>query len=684
MADIPKILGGRYEVGDLIGRGGMAQVHRGYDTRLSRAVAIKILRADLASDPTFLARFRREAQSAAALNHPSIVSVYDTGEEQVTGDGGTISLPYIVMEYVKGRTVSSLLSSGDPLPIDEAIQIVVGVLSALEYSHQEGIIHRDIKPGNIMLTASGKVKVMDFGIARAIADSAATMTATNSVVGTAQYLSPEQARGEVVDTRSDLYSTGCLFYELLTGRPPFVGDSAVAVAYQHVSETPKPPSYYASDIPEALDRVVLKALAKKRDERYQSANQFRADLLNLQRGEAVSAPSVDSWAKAAGAAGAGAGAASAAAAPLPPSVPATTISPNSPFHPTGQFPAFGSGAGTQVMPGAGGTQVMPGAGMGGSGMGNSGMGGGMAGPGMNMAGFPSSQFQAQPKKRNTTWMIVVGLLLLAVAVGAVVWAVVSSGNDPEPKPTVQQVKVPSLTGLDQNAARKALSDAGLKFNLGEPTPSDTIPEGQYVSSEPEVGTSVEAGSTVTVRFSSGAEMVVIPDLSNQTQEAARQALKQLGLIPGQVTTEDAPNKKKDDVIRTEPAATTKVAKGTEVQIVVATGFVNVESLVNTNVDEAKKYLNSLGLNVTLQTFETNGVAPNLVVSQSPDPGRVEIGSSVELTYSIPDMRPTTPPTSEPSAKPTGGTGGGTGGDHGGGTGGGSGGGTGGGHGGHGK
>ncbi|NLW14407.1 MAG: Stk1 family PASTA domain-containing Ser/Thr kinase, partial [Trueperella sp.] len=296
MADIPRILGDRYEVGDLIGRGGMAQVHLGYDTRLSRTVAIKVLRTDHATDPTFIARFRREAQSAAALNHPSIVAVYDTGEESMTTSSGRdMTLPYIVMEFVKGRTVSQLLSNGDALPIDEAVQIVVGVLSALEYSHREGIVHRDIKPGNIMLTPDGKVKVMDFGVARAIADSSATMTQTNSVVGTAQYLSPEQARGEVVDARSDLYSTGCLLFELLTGQPPFRGDSAVAVAYQHVSQTPPKPTSIAPDVPDQLDRVVMKSLAKRREERYQSAADMRADLLAASRGEGVSAPSVGTW-----------------------------------------------------------------------------------------------------------------------------------------------------------------------------------------------------------------------------------------------------------------------------------------------------------------------------------------------------------------------------------------------------
>ncbi|MDX5318888.1 MAG: protein kinase, partial [Actinomycetes bacterium] len=204
--NIPRVLAGRYEVGELIGRGGMAEVHIGYDSRLSRTVAIKLLRSDLAEDPTFHARFRREAQSAAALNHPAIVAVYDTGEETTTDAvGKRTTIPFIVMEYVEGHTVRELLKDGAAVPIDEALEIIVGVLGALEYSHNEGIVHRDIKPGNVMLTPTGQVKVMDFGIARAMSDQQATMTATNSVVGTAQYLSPEQARGEVVDHRSDLY-----------------------------------------------------------------------------------------------------------------------------------------------------------------------------------------------------------------------------------------------------------------------------------------------------------------------------------------------------------------------------------------------------------------------------------------------------------------------------------------------
>ena len=294
---IPHLLGGRYEVRSLIGRGGMAEVHLGFDTRLSRIVAIKTLRIDLARDSVFQARFRREAQSAASLNHPNIVAVYDTGEEpQMMPDGQSVSVPYIVMEYVEGRPVKDLLSDGaGAFPIHEAGNIVAGVLSALEYSHAAGLIHRDIKPGNVMLTTKGEVKVMDFGIARAVTDSQATMTQTNAVVGTAQYLSPEQARGEQVDARSDLYSAGVLLFELLTGQPPFTGDSAVAVAYQHVQQLPPVPSSIASDIPEAMDRVVLKALAKNRDDRYSSAAAMKADLLRAMHGAEVNAPATAVW-----------------------------------------------------------------------------------------------------------------------------------------------------------------------------------------------------------------------------------------------------------------------------------------------------------------------------------------------------------------------------------------------------
>ena len=284
-----RLLGGRYQVGELLGYGGMAEVHQGRDSRLGRDVAIKLLRADLARDATFQMRFSREAQNAAALNHPAIVAVYDTGEEK--GSLGE-SLPYIVMEYVNGRTLKEVLTAEGPLQPRRALEISADVCAALEFSHRHGIIHRDVKPGNVMMTQTGQVKVMDFGIARALASGASTMTQTSAVIGTAQYLSPEQARGEAVDARSDVYATGCVVFELVTGHPPFVGDNPVSVAYQHVREDPKPPSASNRDVTPDIDAVVLKALAKNPLNRYQSAAEMRADLLRAAAGRPVLATPV--------------------------------------------------------------------------------------------------------------------------------------------------------------------------------------------------------------------------------------------------------------------------------------------------------------------------------------------------------------------------------------------------------
>jgi eukaryotic-like serine/threonine-protein kinase len=290
MTATPRLVGNRYELGELIGYGGMAEVHRGRDVRLGREVAIKILRADLANDPAFLIRFRREAQSAAGLNYPAIVAVYDTGEDPGINSNGEI--PYIVMEYVEGRTLRDVLKDQGRLPIRRAMEITAEVCGALDFSHRNGIVHRDVKPANVMITPTGAVKVMDFGIARALSSNAATVTQTAAVIGTAQYLSPEQARGEPVDARSDVYSTGCLLYELITGNPPFVGDSPVAVAYQHVRENAVAPSAINPEIPRALDSIVMKALAKNPLNRYQSAGEMRADLQRALADQPVAAEAV--------------------------------------------------------------------------------------------------------------------------------------------------------------------------------------------------------------------------------------------------------------------------------------------------------------------------------------------------------------------------------------------------------
>ena len=342
MPEVPKLLGGRYEVGELLGRGGMAEVHRGYDSRLSRQVAIKMLRSDLARDNTFLARFRREAQSAAGLNHASIVAVYDHGEDILTETGGAqVKVPYIVMEFVDGKTLRQEITERGTVGPTEALRITEGVLDALGYSHRNGIVHRDIKPANVMIAPDGSIKVMDFGIARAMADANATMTQTSAVIGTAQYLSPEQAQGQSVDERSDLYSTGCMLFELLTGRPPFLGESPVSVAYQHVGEQPIPPSRLVEGISEDLDAVVLHSLAKPREARYQSAGEFRSDLAAVRLGRPIS-----DAARGSAAALAGAGALAATTQVVP-----TGAGDATQAYGIAPVPALGDESGTETIPG---------------------------------------------------------------------------------------------------------------------------------------------------------------------------------------------------------------------------------------------------------------------------------------------------------------------------------------------
>lgn len=588
------MLADRYEVGRLIGRGGMAQVYIAYDTRLSRTVAIKILRSDMATDDTFLARFRREAQSSAALNHPSIVAVYDTGEEDIQTNQGTITLPFIVMEYVNGQTVRDLLADGDPIPIDEAAHVAAGVLSALEYSHREGIIHRDIKPGNIMLTPDGSVKVMDFGIARALADAHSTVTQTNTVVGTAQYLSPEQARGEVVDTRSDLYSAGCLLYEMLTGKPPFTGDSAVSVAYQHVSEVPARPSSVTADIPDNIDRVVLKALSKTREDRYQSAAEFRADLLSAVRGQAVGAPATTAYAVPAAAATAVLGAAA------PGSIPTAASA-----H-TGNYPPYETG-----------------------------------------------QLPAQQQKSNNGWLWAVIVLLLAV-LGFVAFQVFGNDDPPEePTPSIELVQIPNLEGMNQQEVRNALAEQDLDMTIAEPVESDEIDAGLFVSANPPVGSQVEKGSSVEVTFSAGIGEATVPDVTGLSVEAARRAIEDEGLIWGTTTTVDNnPTYDEGEVVSSDPAPNSRVPRQTVVNVEVSSGRVTVPNLLTLNVDIATAELDARGLSYRIEPQETADATPDTVIGQDYREGSI-VTTGTQITITIAKAPPVTEePTTEPPATPT--------------------------------
>ncbi len=556
------LVGGRYQLGELLGRGGMAEVRKGVDSRLGRVVAVKRLRTDLASDATFQARFRREAQSSASLNHPAIVAVYDTGEEPTT-DGSGIAQPYIVMEYVAGRTLRDILREGRKILPERALEITSGVLSALDYSHRAGIIHRDIKPGNVMLTPSGDVKVMDFGIARAISDAASSMTQTAAVVGTAQYLSPEQARGETVDSRSDVYSAGCLLYELLTGRPPFVGDSPVAVAYQHVREPAMPPSHHDPDLSPQIDAIVMKALAKRVEDRYQSAAQMRTDIERYLAGRPVQATVV------------------------PP------VDPPDPTRVTTGVPPVASGNGE--------TTVRP---------------GGAVPPeeprrnrallwvlvGLLIAALVASAFWVWPRLFDNTPPDVrvpdvfrmqeedardaLGDAGLEVEVtyqnddeieaGLVIEQDPEGGDYVAPRTTVELVvstgpgefALPDVTGLLRRGAISQLVGAGINRNNITETECDTDdPENTVVEQRPPGNEMVSKGASVEICVSDGPEE--IPEVTGLRQGEAERAITDAGFTPV-IEDDNDTEAPKGEVTKQIPAAGETRDQGTEVIIFVST------------------------------------------------------------------------------------------------------------------
>ena len=549
---VPQELGGRYEIGALLGRGGMAEVHLGRDSRLGRAVAVKMLRPDLARDPSFQARFRREAHSAASLNHPSVAAVYDTGEDQYLGN----PVPYIVMEYVEGSTLRDLMSSGNRLVPERALEIVDGVLEALAYSHAQGIVHRDIKPANVMLTPSGAVKVMDFGIARAMDDMGATMTQTSAVIGTAQYLSPEQARGQQVDARSDLYSTGCLLYELLTGRPPFVGDSPVSVAYQHVRENPVPPSQLDPDVPTSIDAIVLKALAKEREQRYQSADEMRRDIAAALAGRPV-------------------------AAVVPPPQPTQPIQSTTVLPGTSTIPAVGAHAAEPnkkgrtlgyVLLGIAVLAVFVVAAL----IARSALGGSGADQVQvpDVTGLSVAEASAALKAEGLTLgtqtqqasdTVPEGRVIdqspesdTQVDQGRAVSVTVSSG--------VEETGVPSLVGLSLDQASQALRQAGLEVGATTSVASDQT-RNTVLKVSPKEGETVPAGSSVDIRYASGSNKV--PDVVGKDEATAQNQLEQAGFQVPTPAEQESADQAPGTVLSQTPSAGETSRLGSTVRITVA-------------------------------------------------------------------------------------------------------------------
>ncbi|GAA3697709.1 Stk1 family PASTA domain-containing Ser/Thr kinase [Arthrobacter ginkgonis] len=637
----PRTLDDRYEVGPLIGRGGMADVHRGRDLRLGREVAIKLLRADLARDPMFQARFRREAQAVAGLNHPSIVAVYDTGEEplpEIVGKG--LAAPFIVMEYVDGRTLRELLRAGE-VTVESAGRYALGVLDALDYSHRKGIIHRDIKPANVMVTPDGHVKVMDFGIARALADSGATMTQTQAVVGTAQYLSPEQARGESADARSDLYSAGCLLYELLTGRPPFIGDSPLSVAYQHVSEQAVLPSELNPDVPAQLDAVVERALRKDREDRYQGAAEFAAALVAARAGQdpeaatqalattPLPAPGAEDTATAAFAMQAG---------------PPTRAHDLPPLRDHGEHQAHGEhqetlaamvpvGALSVESPSPETYDPAP------------------AEDGYGHYGEQYATEHAEPAyparrggrdrfdrdrdaARRRAWTTVLALAVVVV-LGAGGWLLWNWSEEERARNAT--VAVPEVANMTLTQAQNALVAVNLR-PLTEQVYDDAVPKDLAVGTKPLAGEQLRVDSEVRLLISMGPEQVQLPkDLAGQSEASVERVLTELGLLVGEVKNDNSATVPRDRLVGTNPELGEQVKAGSTVDLTFSTGKVTVPRLIDLTEESARAALadDAVQLNLEVRQEENSLVEPGTIIRQEQAAGSdVDPGSTVVVTVAV--------------------------------------------------
>ncbi len=562
MINNERLIAGRYRIGSLVGRGGMAEVYEGYDTRLGRTVAIKLLKSDLANDPSFEEKFRGEAQASARMAHPSIVRIYDAGEEEATdSNGNLVKTPFIIMELVKGKLLRELIHSGS-VEIDKAIKYVTGILSALEVSHRSGVIHRDIKPANVMISENDAVKVMDFGIARAVSDNSATQAATAGIVGTAQYFSPEQARGESVDARTDLYSTGVILYELLAGRPPFKGESAVSVAYQHVSEQAPNPSDFNPQVTPELNAVVMRAMAKDRDERFQSAEEFREHLLAAQSGVVVTKPQPKPVTQI-----------------EPVEVDATELLEKPESLPTALLEGFETA--------------------------------------------PSEQISTSNNKLGIGVLWGLGTGVAVILIGLVFW-LFSIGANTNTNPTGNGVTVANVADSLYEDALEALTAQDLVV-LRVYEQSDTVPAGVVIRQEPAAGTLVLPKTPITVYVSSGATEVVVPNLVGTQEANAVAMIEQAGLTVGSITVTGSPTVAEGVVITSDPVAGSKLPQGSIVNLILSNGKVTVPDVRNLAVTEAISLLTNPAVGYTTSVeiknaASCNGNPGNVVIDQSILPG----------------------------------------------------------------
>ena len=573
----------------------MAEVYEGYDLRLGRTVAVKLLKSDLANDATFEAKFRQEAQASARMAHPTIVRVYDAGEEESTDpNGNPIKTPYIVMELVRGKLLREIIQTG--VEIDRAVRFVGGILTALEVSHRAGVVHRDIKPANVMIGEHDSVKVMDFGIARAVSDNSATQAATAGIVGTAQYFSPEQARGDQVDARTDLYSTGVILYELLAGRPPFTGESAVSVAYQHVSEAVTPPSVHNPRVSPELDQVVLRAMAKDRDERFQSAEEFREHLLAAFAGTALTKPTVVQEMK-------------------PVQLDETEI-----------ISTADAGLPTSLLEG--------------------------------FETAPSKQITLTSSKAGVGVMWGLGTGVVVILVGLLFW-VMNLGNS-TPTPTQSTgISVASVQGsLYEDALNTLTAQDLLVLRVYEK--SEEFPEGVVIRQVPEAGTLVLPNTAITLYVSSGATEVTVPNLVGKSEADAVALIEAQGLTVGTITVVGSPTVPEGVVIASDPITNSRLPLGSVVNIVLSDGTVLVPDVRNLSVLEARAIVTgpTIGFTVSVEILDAatcTGTPGTVVVEQSILPGEsAQLQNMILYVECVGGVQPEpSPTTTEAPAEETG-------------------------------
>jgi eukaryotic-like serine/threonine-protein kinase len=563
----PQVLGGRYEIHRKLARGGMAEVYLARDRSLDRPVAVKVLFPEYATDPSFVERFRREAQAAANLTHPNIVGVYDWGTQS-----GTY---FIVMEFVDGQSLAEIMRAAGPLHPQRAAEIAFEVAGALGFAHSRGVVHRDVKPGNVLISSgSGHAKVTDFGIARALESPSEDLTQAGSVMGTATYFSPEQAQGFAVDARSDLYSLGVVLYEMVCGRPPFSGDTPVSIAYKHVQEAPPRPTSIVSGIPEGLEAIIGKLLSKNPDSRYLSADDLRSDLRRYLDGETPAA--LEEYRRPiAGAAAAGAAAGAMAGAAMSDPGATTVLAPVN------------------------------------------------AGPPPDDDEFEDDE-EDQPSRTG----LFIGLLvaLLVVAGLLAFWLVRSMGND--------QVSVGNYVGLNQDAATQKASDDGLKPKVDQKS-DDTAPQGQVFAQDPKQGTKVDKDSSITLTVSTGPSKVTVPgNLEGLNESDATKLLQAAGLT---VTSEQQQSDTMGagNVIGTNPPAGTEVPKNSPVTLLVSSGpaTVPIPNVKGQTQAAARRALTNAGFAVSdVQTQASTDVATGRAIGTTPS-GSAPRGAGLTLLVS---------------------------------------------------